>query len=102
MKITIAESLETVERERERERATIYSTWKISNNLHTRNSINSISDLLNKLFLNKIGFINCAKKYMNINKDRLYVKVKNKRLLLQNNLSFLCAKGVMETKDKYV
>ena len=103
MKVIMTESLDTVERERERERerATLYSTWEVSNKLHTTSSINSISDLQSKLFLNKIGSINCAKKYKNINKDRLYAKVKNKNLLLQNSLSFLCVKEVIETKDKY-
>ena len=75
MKTIIAENLETVERERERERATLYSTWSLSTKLHTRNSINSISDLSENLFFNKIDSINCAKKYNNINKDRLYVKI---------------------------
>ena len=97
MKNKIAENLGTVERERER--ATLYLTWKLSANLHTRNSINKISDLLNKLFSNKIGSINCAKKYMKINKDRLYVKILQKSLDI--SLSFLCVKEVMETKDKY-
>ena len=98
MRTIIAESLGTVERERERERATLYSTWKALNKLHTRGLINSISDLQSKLFLNKIYNKKKKKKYMNIDKDRLCVKV---IIPLQNSLSFLCVKGVMETKDKY-
>ncbi len=34
-----AKTLVAVERERERERATLYSTWKSSTRLHTNNSI---------------------------------------------------------------
>ena len=86
MKTVIAESLEAVH-------------THTHTHTHTSTSKENISNLLNKLFSNKIGSINCAKKYMNINKDRLYVKII--QTSLQNSLSFLCLKEVIGTKDKY-
>ena len=65
------ENLDTVERERERE-----------------------------LYSSEISFALQAKKYIKIDKDRLFIaKVKN--VLLRNSLSFLCVLEVMNTKDKY-
>ena len=82
MKIKIAESLEAVH-----------------THTHTCTSIENKDNFLDKLFSNKIGSINCAKKYKKIDKDRLYVKII--KISLLNSLSFLCVKEVMETKDKY-
>ena len=61
------------------------------------------NNILNRkeLFLNKISFNKCAKKSNKIYKDRLYAKVKDRIKLLQNSLSFLYTKEVIETKDKY-
>ncbi len=71
------------------------SLMALHTHTHTSNSIEKD----NKLYLNKISFINNTKKYIKINKDRLFLaKV---RKLLQNSLSILCVLEVIYTKDKY-
>ena len=51
-----------------------------------------------ELYSREISFVKHANKYVEIDKDRLLVKVK---ILLQNSLSFLRVEGVIEPKDKY-
>lgn len=55
-------------------------------------------NIFGKLYSREISFINNAKKHKMIDRDGLCAKA---RKLLQNRLSFLCIKGVIETKDKY-
>ena len=55
-------------------------------------------NIIGKLYSREISFINNAKKYKMIDRDGLCTKA---RKLLQNSLSFLCIKGVIEVKDKY-
>ena len=54
-----------------------------------------------ELYSREISFVKHVKKCIIIDKDRLYAKIEIINLFLANSLSFLCACGVMETKDKY-
>ena len=68
--------------------------------VHTHTHTSSfIKTKKNKLYLENISFINCTKKYIKIDKDRLCSKATNK--FFENSLSFLCALEVTGTKDKY-
>ena len=51
-------------------------------NVSTCDLMENRRNILDKLFLNKIRSFNCVEKYIDINKNRLYVKVKNRKLLL--------------------
>lgn len=61
-------------------------------------NIEDIGIVKNMLCFRKISFVKDIKKDIKINKDGLLVKV---IILLRNSLSFLCAEGGMETKDRY-
>lgn len=48
-------------------------------NVSTCDLMENRLNILDKLFLNKIRSFNCVEKYIDINKNRLYVKVKNRK-----------------------